>query len=267
MCRKEYQRPPQWYEREQSWLIAQDAMDVIYLYRQRHEDAGTDYCEAFKAHKHEEDREVERARRLDNAHTICSGMLFRLSFRVSFTVSFPSPCAIFGVMHGNCSFVWPHQLCTPKESLATVVFHDLQQRFTAWLFYYGPALFQLPPPMKGIMHQCRVLRVFWDITVGMYTSGDLPQKFFERGVWLIRATSYMELVEPIEIANYYRCHNWKRWRKGERHYIEGKRPKRFPFFEAQYAIHYTEEKLAPVLDQARREADAVELQELAAVEA
>ncbi len=38
-------------------------MDVIYLYRQRHLDAGTDYCEAFKAHKHEEDREVERARR------------------------------------------------------------------------------------------------------------------------------------------------------------------------------------------------------------
>lgn len=34
VCRKEYQRPPQWYEREQSWLTAQDAMDVIYLYRQ-----------------------------------------------------------------------------------------------------------------------------------------------------------------------------------------------------------------------------------------
>ena len=117
------------------------------------------------------------------------------------------------------------------------------------------------------MRICRVLRAFWDITVGMYTSGDLPQNFFERGVWLIRATSYMELVEPFEIANYYRCHNWKRWRKGERHYIEGKRPKRFPFFEAQYAIHYPEEKLAPVLDQALREADAVDSQELSAVEA
>ena len=110
---------------------------------------------------------------------------------------------------------------------------------------------------------CRVLRVFWDITVGMYTAGDLPQIFFERGVWLTRARKYMELVEPIEIANYYRCKYWKDWSKGQRHYIEGKRPKRFPFFEAQFAEHYPKEKLAPVLDQAQREADAVDAQELA----
>jgi hypothetical protein len=101
----------------------------------------------------------------------------------------------------------------------------------------------------------------------MYTAGDLPESFFGRGVWLIRATSYMELVEPIEIANYYRCQNWKRWTKGKRHYIEGKRPKRFPFFEAQYAQHYPTEKLAPVLHQAQCEADAVDAQELAAAEA
>ncbi|KAK9904764.1 hypothetical protein WJX75_002101 [Coccomyxa subellipsoidea] len=173
ILRKEYQRPPSWYEREQSWLTAQDAMDMIYAYRQKHLDAGSDYCAAFKAHKNQEDKDVERAR--------------------------------------------------------------------------------------------RVLRVFWDITVGMYTAGDLPESFFGRGVWLIRA--YMELVKPIEIANYYRCQNWKRWTKGKRHYIEGKRPKRFPFFEAQYAQHYPTEKLAPVLHQAQCEADAVDAQELAAAEA
>ena len=46
--------------------------------------------------------------------------------------------------------------------------------------------------------------MFWDITIGMYSAGELPQKFLERGVWLTRAKSYMEVVEPVEIANYYR---------------------------------------------------------------
>lgn len=50
----------------------------------------------------------------------------------------------------------------------------------------------------------RELRVFWDVTVGMYAGGELPQSFFERGVWLTRARTYTELVEPIEVANYYR---------------------------------------------------------------
>jgi hypothetical protein len=95
----------------------------------------------------------------------------------------------------------------------------------------------------------------------MYAGGDLPKKFFERGVWLIRARTYMELVEPIEIANYYRCKNWTGWPKGQRHYIEGKRPKRFAFFEAQFAQHYPDQKLAPVLERAQREADAVEAAE------
>ena len=109
---------------------------------------------------------------------------------------------------------------------------------------------------------CRVLRVFWDITIGMYSAGELPQRFLERGVWLTRARLYMELVEPVEIANYYRCKNWEKWAMGRRHYIEGKRPKRFEFIEAQFVAHYPGEALAPVLARARREADAVDFAEL-----
>ncbi|KAK9902102.1 hypothetical protein WJX75_004516 [Coccomyxa subellipsoidea] len=169
ILKKAYQRPPEWYEREHSWLAAQDSMDIIFEYRDVHAAAGEDYCEAFKAYKTKSDKDVERAR--------------------------------------------------------------------------------------------RVLRVFWDTTTGMYAGGDLPKKFFERGVWLIRARTYMELVEPIEIANYYRCKNWTGWPKGQRHYIEGKRPKRFAFFEAQFAQHYPDQKLAPVLERAQREADAVEAAE------
>jgi hypothetical protein len=36
---------------------------MIYAYRQKHLDAGSDYCAAFKAHKNQEDKDVERARR------------------------------------------------------------------------------------------------------------------------------------------------------------------------------------------------------------
>jgi hypothetical protein len=62
-CREELHRQPQWYEREQAWLQAQDAMDVIYEYREQHSKAGQDYCEAFKAFKTQADKDVERARR------------------------------------------------------------------------------------------------------------------------------------------------------------------------------------------------------------
>ena len=94
---------------------------------------------------------------------------------------------------------------------------------------------------------CRVLRVFWDITVGMYAAGRLDVTFFQTDTpWLTRATTYMELVEPIEIANYYRCGNWKKWSVGKRHYLEDNiRPSRFPFFEAQFAQFYPEGRLEP----------------------
>ena len=94
----------------------------------------------------------------------------------------------------------------------------------------------------------------------MYATGRLDVTFFQTGTpWLTRATTYMELVEPIEIANYYRCGNWKKWSVGKRHYLEdNNRPSRFPFFEAQFAQFYPEGKLEPVLHRAKEEALAVD---------
>ena len=94
----------------------------------------------------------------------------------------------------------------------------------------------------------------------MYAAGRLDVTFFQRGTpWLTRATTYMALVEPIEIANYYRCRNWEEWSVGKRHYLEdNNRPTRFPFFEAQCAEVYPDKKLAPVLHRAKAEALAVD---------
>ena len=105
---------------------------------------------------------------------------------------------------------------------------------------------------------CRELGIFWDSTLRLYRAGDLPPDFFEKkSVWLTRAATYMQLVEPIEIANYYRCELWKGW-PVRRHYLEGEnRPERFKFFESQCAEHYPElkERLADILDLARQEAE------------
>ena len=54
---------PAWYEREEKWLEAQKAMDVIYKYRKSNQDAGLDYCDVFKAHETPADEAVEDARR------------------------------------------------------------------------------------------------------------------------------------------------------------------------------------------------------------
>ena len=93
----------------------------------------------------------------------------------------------------------------------------------------------------------------------MYAAGRLDVTFFKKSTWLTRATRYMVLVEPIEIANYYRCRNRESWSVGKRHYLEDdNRPSRFPFLEAQFAEFYPEEKLEPVLHRAKAEALAVD---------
>ena len=62
-CRGKLHQVPAWYEREEKWLEAQKALDVIYKYRKSNQDAGVDYCDAFKAHKTPADEAVEDARR------------------------------------------------------------------------------------------------------------------------------------------------------------------------------------------------------------
>ena len=55
----------------------------------------------------------------------------------------------------------------------------------------------------------------------MYDAEELPQTFFsKKSVWLARAKKFRKLVEPIDIAVYYRYANWKDWEPGQRHYFE-----------------------------------------------
>ena len=55
----------------------------------------------------------------------------------------------------------------------------------------------------------------------MYKAGELPQDFFSReGVWLSRGRTCRDLLEPINIANYYRNALWRNWLPGHQHYTE-----------------------------------------------
>ncbi|KAK9824245.1 hypothetical protein WJX72_008897 [[Myrmecia] bisecta] len=117
------------------------------------------------------------------------------------------------------------------------------------------------PECKDVEQARRVLRLFWDTTIQLYASEQLPQSFFARGSpWLIRgAKNYRNMVEPIEIANFYRLELWKQWSVGRRHYIESNnRPLRFTFLETQFAHEYPEEKLQSTLEYAQRLADEID---------
>ena len=67
----------------------------------------------------------------------------------------------------------------------------------------------------------RALRDFWRYAVKMYGEEELPQSFFSnKSVWLARARTFRRLVEPFDIAVYYRYALWKKWQPGRRHYHE-----------------------------------------------
>ena len=80
---------------------------------------------------------------------------------------------------------------------------------------------------------CRVLRDFWAETLIMYKAGQLPLDFFSRhGPWLQRGNGYRTLVEPLDIAVYYRRRLWQGHPAGEKHYLESdNRPAIYEFLE------------------------------------
>lgn len=45
---------------------------------------------------------------------------------------------------------------------------------------------------------------FWKITIQLYRDKALPVEFFERGNWLRWGDRYRQLVEPLDVARYYR---------------------------------------------------------------
>lgn len=71
------------------------------------------------------------------------------------------------------------------------------------------------------------LAKIWDVVVEMLMRKDLPDKFEGREEWVDLGTEFRRLVEPLDIANYYR-HS-----KGSG-YMDNNRPKRYKFTQRWY---------------------------------
>lgn len=48
------------------------------------------------------------------------------------------------------------------------------------------------------------LAKFWKVTIHLYEQGALPERVFTRGQWLRWGDRYRQLVEPLDVARYYR---------------------------------------------------------------
>eukprot|EP00898_Chlorokybus_atmophyticus_P003024 jgi/Chlat1/3722/Chrsp258S03871 len=114
-------------------------------------------------------------------------------------------------------------------------------------------------PLKRVERARRVLRDFWRSAYKWYMDGMLPPDLFSKSnVWCARGNTFRLMVEPIDIANYYRLELWKQWPVGNRHYLEAdNRPEYYTFLELQYEKH---NKTAPPSSTQRAldEMDAIE---------
>ncbi|CAK7354714.1 unnamed protein product [Dovyalis caffra] len=68
---------------------------------------------------------------------------------------------------------------------------------------------------------------FWDNVINLIESNRLPHDFHRRGKWVNASQFYMLLVEPLDIAEYYRTRMHSR--KG--HYIDNGRERRYQIFD------------------------------------
>ncbi|KAK8653487.1 hypothetical protein V6N13_127483 [Hibiscus sabdariffa] len=76
------------------------------------------------------------------------------------------------------------------------------------------------------------LASFWDSVINLYENNRLPRDFDTKGKWINTSHSYKLLVEPLEIADYYR--NGKHREQG--HYIKNGRPWRYEVFDKWWKI-------------------------------
>lgn len=68
---------------------------------------------------------------------------------------------------------------------------------------------------------------FWNDVISMLEKNQLPYDFHNRSKWVNASQFYKLLVEPLDIAEYYRC--GEHLRKG--HYIENGRERRYKIFD------------------------------------
>ncbi|MED6135463.1 defense response [Stylosanthes scabra] len=68
----------------------------------------------------------------------------------------------------------------------------------------------------------------WDEIMEMLKRYELPDEFESKGEWIERGTSYRALVEPLDVANYYRHFKDK---DGGPYLDRGSRPKRYRYIQ------------------------------------
>ncbi|KAK1551850.1 hypothetical protein Q3G72_029855 [Acer saccharum] len=79
------------------------------------------------------------------------------------------------------------------------------------------------------------LGIFWDHVIEMLENNDLPHDFHMRGKWVNASQFYMLLVEPLDIANYYR--------DGKSHYMQNGRERRYKIFDRWWRERRVTEKV------------------------
>ena len=70
----------------------------------------------------------------------------------------------------------------------------------------------------------------------MYRNGHLPFDFFSSNSnWLQRGEGYRQLMEPVDIANFYGRELWKTKPAGQQHYLESNnRPDTYVFLQRKW---------------------------------
>ncbi|KAL7600950.1 hypothetical protein Lser_V15G23560 [Lactuca serriola] len=79
---------------------------------------------------------------------------------------------------------------------------------------------------KVVMNTIK-LGEFWDSVIGMLENNQLPHDFHKRAKWVYASQSYKLLVEPLDIAEYYK--NGDHRKNG--HYLKGGRHTRYTVFD------------------------------------
>ncbi|KAK0605103.1 hypothetical protein LWI29_022805 [Acer saccharum] len=79
------------------------------------------------------------------------------------------------------------------------------------------------------------LGIFWDHVIEMLENNHLPHDFHMRGKWVNASQFYMLLVEPLDIANYYR--------DGKSHYMQNGRERRYKIFDRWWRERRVTEKV------------------------
>ncbi|XP_068645630.1 lipase-like PAD4 [Aristolochia californica] len=96
------------------------------------------------------------------------------------------------------------------------------------LSYYDSFKLRLAPKRDSAVNMARFkLGNFWDRVIEMLQSNQLPSDFPRRAKFVNASHLYMLMVEPLEIAEYYRTGK----HRTHGHYLVGGREKRFQVFD------------------------------------